>query len=75
MDEKNRIKQNDGAHQGNIHRDSNKGKNKDGHAGSTLEKSPNSEEVIAENDDNVNTRDSDTESHGGKQEPGSVGIS
>ena len=75
MDQNKRIKQNDGAQQGNIHRDSDKGKNKDGHAGSTLEKSQNSEEVIAGNDDNVNTRDSDTESHGGKQEPGSVGIS
>ncbi|HTM64890.1 MAG TPA: hypothetical protein VL093_01075 [Flavipsychrobacter sp.] len=75
MDEKNRLKQNDGAHQGNIHRDSNKGKNEDGHAGSTLKKGVNSEEVISENDDNVNTRDSETESHGGKQEPGSVGIS
>jgi hypothetical protein len=44
MDEKNRLKQNDGAHQGNIHRDSNKGKNEDGHAGSTLKKGVNSEE-------------------------------
>lgn len=74
MSEEKEVKQNDGAHQGNIHQDSNEGKNNEGHAGSTIDKGTNSQQTIEENDDNENTRDEETPSHGGKQEPDTIGI-
>lgn len=74
MQDKDEVKQNYGAQQGNIHQDSDKGENEDGKAGSTLGKTSDRHSSLAEDDDKVKTNDAGTPSHGGKQEPETEGI-
>ena len=74
MQDKDEVKQNQGAHQGNIHQDSDEGENEDGKAGSTLTKTSDRHAPLTEDDDNVDTTHGETPSHGGKQEPETKGI-
>ena len=73
MQEENEVKQNGGAQQGNIHKDSDEGRNEKGHQGSTLEKTSDRDPELAENDDKKKTNRGTTPSHGGKQEPDTEG--
>lgn len=52
--DKDKLKQQPGPQQGNIHQDANEGTNTDGHRGSTLEKMPGKEKVkdATNNDEN-----------------------
>jgi len=72
MNDKDLIQQNSGAQQGNLHHDADEGRN-EGKQGSTIDKGTQSEQAIAGNDDNNDTRQSDMPSHGGKQEPDTLG--
>lgn len=73
MEDKDLLKQNEGSQQGNVHQDADEGRNDEGRQGSTLDKGTQSEQTIAGDDDNNDTRGSDMPSHGGKQEPDTLG--
>lgn len=72
--EDDKVKQNSGAQQGNIHQDSDEGRNDGGKPGSTLGKTSDRHSSVAANDDGEKTNDAETPSHGGKQEPNTEGI-
>ena len=73
MEDKDQLQQNNGAHQGNIHQDSDTGTNESGHAGSTLEKGVNPEQAAADKD-NGSTSGSGKQSTGKEKEADTLGI-